>query len=43
MPDELKLDQTIDDFTAYKRFVKSKPWAPSNYLRKPERKPVWMN
>lgn len=42
MPDDLKLDNSIDTFTAYKRYIKSKPWAPNNYLRKPERKPDWI-
>lgn len=42
MPDEFKLDTSIDTFTAYKMYVASKPWAKDNYLRLPERKPEWM-
>ena len=42
MPDEWKHDDTIDTITAYKKYIASKPWAPANYLRKPERKPAWM-
>jgi hypothetical protein len=42
MPDEFKLDTSIDTFTAYKMYVSSKPWAASNYLRMPERKPEWI-
>lgn len=42
MPDEYKLDDTIDTFTAYKRYIASKPWASTNYLRAPERRPEWI-
>jgi Pyrimidine dimer DNA glycosylase len=42
MPDEYKLDTSIDTFTAYKMYIASKPWAASNYLRMPERKPEWI-
>ena len=42
MPDEWKFDDTIDTFTAYKRYIASKPWVKDNYLRKPERKPDWI-
>ena len=41
-PDEFKHDKTIDIFTAYKRYIASKPWAASNYLRDPSRKPNWV-
>ena len=41
-PDEFKHDKTIDIFTAYKRYIASKPWAASNYLRDPSRKPEWL-
>ena len=41
-PDEFKLDKTIDIFTAYKRYIASKPWVCNNYLRIPERKPEWL-
>jgi len=42
MPDMYKLDSTIDDVTAYKMYVASKPWVSGNYLRRPERKPEWV-
>lgn len=42
MPDEYKLDNTIDTFTAYKMYVASKPWVCDNYLRRPETKPDWI-
>jgi hypothetical protein len=42
MPDEFKLDTSIDTFTAYKMYISSKPWVASNYLRMPERKPEWV-
>lgn len=42
MPNEYKLDSNIDDVTAYKMYVASKPWVKDNYLRKPDRKPEWV-
>ncbi len=42
MPDEYKYDTSIDTFTAYKMYIKSKPWVASNYLRMPQRKPEWI-
>ena len=42
MPDEYKLDKSIDTFTAYKMYIASKPWVASNYLRMPQRKPDWI-
>jgi len=42
MPDEYKHDTSIDTFTAYKNYISSKPWAASNYLRDPSRKPNWL-
>ena len=42
MPDEYKLDESIDTFTAYKMYIASKPWVADNYLRIPERKPEWI-
>ena len=42
MPDEYKLDDSIDTFTAYKMYIASKPWVKDNYLRMPERKPSWI-
>ena len=41
-PDEFKYDTSIDTFTAYKRYISSKPWAASNYLRDPSKKPNWL-
>jgi hypothetical protein len=31
MPEEWKYDDTIDTFTAYKRYIASKPWVKDNY------------
>jgi hypothetical protein len=42
MPEEWKHDDTIDTFTAYKRYIASKPWVKDNYLRMPQRKPDWI-
>ena len=42
MPDEFKLDSSIDTFTAYKMYISSKPWVASDYLRMPERRPEWV-
>ena len=42
MPDEWKYDETIDTITAYKKYIASKPWVKDNYLRKPDRKPNWI-
>ena len=41
-PDEFKYDKSIDIFTAYKRYIASKPWVKDNYLRIPNRKPDWI-
>ena len=41
-PDVFKHDDTIDIFTKYKRYIASKPWAASNYLRDDTRKPHWI-
>ena len=42
MPEEYKLDTSIDTTDAYKMYVASKPWVKDNYLRKPDRKPEWV-
>ena len=42
MPDEFKYDTSIDTFTAYKNYIRSKPWVASNYLRDESRKPDWV-
>ena len=41
-PDQFKYDTSIDIFTAYKYYIRSKPWVSSNYLRDPSRKPSWV-
>jgi len=42
MPDEYKLDASIDTFEAYKRYISSKTWVKDNYLRMPQRRPEWV-
>ena len=42
MPNDFKHNTSIDTFTAYKNYIGSKPWAASNYLRDPSRKPDWL-
>ena len=42
MPDEFKLDTSIDTFEAYKRYISSKTWVKDNYLRMPQRRPEWV-
>ncbi len=42
MADEFKDDQSIDAITAYQRYVHSKSWVATNYLKKPDRKPSWV-
>lgn len=42
MPDEIKFDDSIDDVLAYRKYVASKPWVATNYIRIPERKPNWV-
>ena len=41
--DQFKHDASIDILTKYKRYISSKPWAASNYLRDPSKKPVWLS
>ena len=43
MPDEYKNDNSINTFEAYKKYISSKPWVGENYIRVPERKPIWAN
>ena len=43
MPDEFKYDTGIDTFTAYKNYVRSKPWVASNYLRDESRNQIGSN
>ena len=42
MPDDLKYDDTISDVEAYHRYLNTKEWVYYNYLRKPERRPAWL-
>ena len=42
MPESIKFDNTIDTITAYKRYLNTKPWLASNYLRIPSRKPSFI-
>ena len=42
MPEDIKFDTTIDTITAYKRYLNTKPWLASNYLRIPSRKPSFI-
>ena len=43
MPEYLKLDDTIDDVTAYRYYLNTKPWVYNNYLRLPSRRPDWLH
>ena len=43
MPEDLKFDDTIDDVTAYRRYLNTKPWVYYNYLRDPSRRPDWLH
>ena len=42
MPDELKHNNQIDTFEAYRLYLNTKPWVKDNYIRIPSRKPEWM-
>ena len=42
MPDYLKSDFTITTITAYQRYLNTKPWLATNYLRIPSRKPYFI-
>ena len=42
MPESIKYDNTISTITAYKRYLNTKPWLASNYLRIPSRKPSFI-
>ena len=42
MPEYIKYDTTIDTITAYKRYLNTKPWLATNYLRIPSRKPSFI-
>ena len=42
MPPDIKFDTTIDTIEAYKRYLNTKPWLATNYLRIPSRKPSFI-
>jgi hypothetical protein len=42
MPDNYKLDRTIDTFTAYKKYILSKEWVRDDYKNAIDRKPSWI-
>ena len=42
MPEDIKFDTTIDTITAYKRYLNTKSWLATNYLRIPSRKPSFI-
>ena len=42
MPEDLKFDASIDDITAYRKYLNTKSWIYYNYLRIPERRPAWI-
>jgi len=42
MPEYLKYDQTINSIEAYRRYLNTKPWLATNYLRIPSRKPSFI-
>ena len=42
MPEDIKFDTTIDTITAYIRYLNTKPWLATNYLRIPSRKPSFI-
>ncbi len=42
MPPDIKYDSSIDTIEAYKRYLNTKPWLATNYLRIPSRKPSFI-
>ena len=42
MPESIKYDNTISTITAYQRYLNTKPWVATNYLRIPTRKPSFI-
>jgi len=42
MPESIKYDDTISTITAYQRYLNTKPWLATNYLRIPSRKPSFI-
>lgn len=42
MPEDLKFDTTISDVEAYQRYLNTKEWCYTNFLRRPDRRPDWL-
>ena len=42
MPEDIKFDMSIDDVSAYRKYLNTKEWAYYNYLRRPDRRPDWL-
>ena len=42
MPESIKFDTSIDTIAAYQRYLNTKPWLATNYLRIPTRKPSFI-
>ena len=42
MPESIKYDNTISTITAYKRYLNTKSWLATTYLRIPSRKPAFI-
>ena len=42
MPEDIKFDDTIDDITAYRKYMNTKDWVYYNYVRLPDRRPDWI-
>ena len=42
MPDDIKYDTTITTIQAYIKYLNTKPWLSTNYLRIPSRKPSFI-
>lgn len=43
MPEDIKYNTDIDDVTAYRQYLNTKPWVYYNYLRIPDRRPDWLH
>lgn len=43
MDDVFKFDTSLSVFEAYKKYIASKEWVATNYIRMPSRKPVWVD
>ena len=42
MPESIKYDKTITTIQAYIKYLNTKPWLSTNYLRIPSRKPSFI-